>query len=449
MFGQILAIAKNTFIESLRQPVMFVLVIAGGIFQIFNTLLSAYSMGFTEETEVHGDDKMLLDMGLATVLVCATLLAAFLATSVISREIENKTALTVISKPVGRPLFVLGKYLGVVSAIIWACLTMLLFFMFAIRHEVMSTARDHLDGPVVLFSTLAVLGSIGIAIWGNYFYGWVFSSTAVGFMLPLTLLGYLITMFISKEWIPQSISHDFKPQIMIASACVLMAMLVLTGVAVACSTRLGQVMTIVVCSGVFLLGLLSNHLIGRYAFDNRFISSVRAVELPREQTALNEAAQSVTLVLQSPPTVQVSLGDSLYFSGDPNGVEQPVPAHAKWGGDPNSSKAVSGADGSKALVVQKIEPPARYTLVNVGGLPVQRVPRVNDYLFVRPTKVNWPARTAWSVAPNLQFFWLVDAITQGNKIPGRYVGLVAGYTVIQVMGLLALGVMLFQTRDLG
>jgi hypothetical protein len=208
-------------------------------------------------------------------------------------------------------------------------------------------------------------------------------------------------------------------------------------------------MTIVICAGVFMLGLLSNHLIGRYAFDNRFISSVRAVELPREQTTLNEATQSVTLVFQSPPTVQLNLGDSLYFSGDPSGVEQPVPSHGKWSGDPNSTKALSGADGSRALVIQKIEPPARYTLVNVGGLGVKRVPRVNDYVFTRPTHINWPARAAWSVAPNLQFFWLVDAITQGNKIPGRYVGLIGGYTAVQVLGLLALGVMLFQTRDLG
>ena len=80
---------------------------------------------------------------------------------------------------------------------------------------------------------------------------------------------------------------------------------------------------------------------------------------------------------------------------------------------------------------------------------MKRVPRVNDYVFTRPTQVNWPARAAWSVAPNLQFFWLVDAITQGNKIPGRYVGLIGGYTAVQVLGLLALGVMLFQTRDLG
>lgn len=449
MFGQILAIAKNTFIESLRQPVMFVLVVAGGILQIFNTLLSAYSMGFTEETEVSGDDKMLLDMGLATVLVCSTLLAAFLATSVISREIENKTALTVVSKPVGRPLFVIGKYLGVGTAILWATVTMLIFFLFAIRHEVMSTARDHIDGPVVLFSTLAVLGSIGIAIWGNYFYGWVFSSTAVGFMLPFTVLAYLATLFIGKEWAPQAIGTDIKPQIMIAAACVLMAILVLTAVAVACSTRLGQVMTIVVCAGVFLLGLLSNHLIGRYAFDNRFISSIREVEIPREQPSLNEAGQSVVIVLQSPPTVQVNIGDSLYFSADPNGIEQPVPLHAKWEGDPTSSRAVSGADGQRALVVQKFEPPARYTLVNVGGLDVKRFPKENDYLFLRPTQSNWTARAAWSVAPNLQFFWLSDAITQGNKIPARYVGLVGGYTAVQVLGLLALGVMLFQTRDLG
>ena len=61
---------------------------------------------------------MLIDIGMATVFVAGGLLAAFVATGVLTREIENKTALTVISKPVGRPLFVLGKFLGVAGALI-------------------------------------------------------------------------------------------------------------------------------------------------------------------------------------------------------------------------------------------------------------------------------------------------------------------------------------------
>ena len=56
---------------------------------------------------------------------------------------------------------------------------------------------------------------------------------------------------------------------------------------------------------------------------------------------------------------------------------------------------------------------------------------------------------AWGTAPNLQFFWLVDAVTQAHPIPPRYVGLVALYSLAQVTGLLALAVILFQKRDVG
>src|SRR5215813_10451940 len=82
---QILTIARNTFVESVRQPIYFILIMLCGILQVFNVLGSAYSMGYTETAEVSGDNKLLLDLGLATIFVCGTLLAAFIATAVISR----------------------------------------------------------------------------------------------------------------------------------------------------------------------------------------------------------------------------------------------------------------------------------------------------------------------------------------------------------------------------
>ena len=81
--------------------------------QALNTAISAFSMGYTETAEVHGDNKMLLDVGMATVFVMGMILAAFQATAVISREIEDKTILTIVSKPIARPTVVFGKYLGV------------------------------------------------------------------------------------------------------------------------------------------------------------------------------------------------------------------------------------------------------------------------------------------------------------------------------------------------
>jgi len=278
MIRLIAAISRNTFVESIRQPIFFILVLAGIIAQIFNVFLSAYSLGYTEEKEVSGDNKLLLDMGLATVMVVGLLLAAFVATSVVSREIENKTVLTVVSKPVGRPAFVIGKFLGVAGAILVAVVILLTHFMFAIRHEVMSTARDQIDMVVVLFGGgLGVAIPILLAVWGNYFVGWIFASTATFIMLPASLLGYVITLTIDKEWALQPIATDFKPQILLAALCAVLALMVLTALAVSLSTRLGQVMTIIFCAGLFLLGLLSNHLLGRHAFENNTVSTIAAV----------------------------------------------------------------------------------------------------------------------------------------------------------------------------
>ncbi len=452
MIGQALSIARNTFTESIRQPVFFILILASGLGQIANLLLSAYSMGYTEDMEVHGDDKLLLDMGLATVMVCGTLLAAFVSTSVLSREIENKTALTVISKPVGRPLFIIGKYLGVTASILVAMSIMLVFFLFAIRHEVMSTARDHVDGPVLLFSMLSVFIPIALAIWGNYFYEWIFTSAAIYMMIPATLLAYLAVMVISKDWAFQSPAESFKPQVMLASSCVVMSVMVLSAISVAASTRLGQVMTIVVCAGSLVLGLLSNHLLGSLAIQNTQIAVAKDVSFPDESDAtLARAGDMAVITFTTEPRIDLQSQMSIFYGSDPSGVSIAVPAHNPFEGDLTRERDVYEPSTGAALVIEGIEPDSdlAYRIRNVGGLAVKRPPRVGDSFFAQRTVSNIPARVAWSIIPNIQSFWLVDAVTQGHDIPPRYVLMVAGYTITQTVTMLALAIFLFQKRDVG
>ena len=92
MFQQLLAITRNTFFESIRQPIMLVVLVAATVLIVLSNPLSAFTM---DENQ-----RMLVDIGLATVFLAGAVLAAFIATNVLGREIENKTALTVISKPV-------------------------------------------------------------------------------------------------------------------------------------------------------------------------------------------------------------------------------------------------------------------------------------------------------------------------------------------------------------
>jgi len=451
MIRQLMNIAGNTFIEAVRQPVFFVMLMAGWLLQVLNVALSGYTMGLTDSAEVTKDDKMLLDVGLATVFVASTLLAALICTSVVSREIENKTALTVISKPIGRPVFVVGKYLGATGAVLLAGVVLTLFFLMALRHGVMSTARDEVDTVVVVFGLGAVLVSVGVGAWCNFFYGWVFSSTTVFTMAPLVLLAWLGTLVVSPAWRVQPIGTDWLPQVMMTGAAVLLSLPVLAGVALAASTRLGQVMTIVVAAGVFLAGMLSNHFLGRRAIENEPVARIESVEAERDRDVdFSDAGDRWRLRLTQSPAEAFGVGASVYYGPAPSGFNLVTPEHEPFEGDPEDENALLEVP-SGALVVRSIggEKLREVVLVNAGGLRQRRAPEGGDSLFMRPTDYSAAPFGLWGVVPNMQFFWLVDAVTQAHPIPPRYLGLTAVYALLQVTALNGIAIALFQRREVG
>lgn len=451
MLTQIVTIARNAFVESIRQPVFFVMLLVSGIAQVLNTWNTGFSMGMESSGEVSGDNKLLLDIGMATVFVCGMLLAAFVATAVISREVDNKTILTIVSKPVARPTLVLGKYFGVAAAILLAMGVMLGFLLMAIRHGVMSTASDELDGPVLAFSLGSVFIAMFVGAWSNYFYGWNFPQTFAVILCPLTILSCLALLVVGKEWNIQEHfpGPDFKPQILAACVCLIFAVLVITSVATAVSTRLGQVMTIVVCVGVFLAAMLSNYVVGRHVFNNTPSAEILGVAHPDiSKTGFNTRGEVIELLTLQPPNPPFKVGDPVYISPSPNGFPVNHPEFAPTTIDPADSEAIMA--GPPALVVTKSDG-LKLQLRNVGteAIPVIRAPERGDWLFKQPTRINYAAYAVWGAIPNLQFFWILDAITQNRPVPSHYLVLAFGYALTQIGAFLSLGVILFQGRDVG
>ena len=127
-----------------------------------------------------------------------------------------------------------------------------------------------------------------------------------------------------------------------------------------------------------------------------------------------------------------------------------MPQHDSFEGDPTDIQVVTGPESQPALIVQAVDlEEKRYTIVRSGSLVPGRLPVAGDYVFNRPTEINPAALAGWALVPNIQSFWLIDAITQGHSIPLRYIGLVLAYTIAQNTGLVALAVMLFQRREVG
>ena len=103
------AIAFSTFKTEVSQP-LFTIVLAFGVLFILGTIYVPYN--------TFGEDiKMYKDSGLTLIRVLAIFLAIWAASKSVAEEIEGRTALTVLSKPVGRRQFVLGKFVGIALAV--------------------------------------------------------------------------------------------------------------------------------------------------------------------------------------------------------------------------------------------------------------------------------------------------------------------------------------------
>ncbi len=256
MFLQVLAIARNAFQESVRQPVYVVLLFVGMLLLVLNPSLAAYTLG--------DDNKLLIDLGLSTLAICGLLLAGFTAANVLSREIDRKSVLTVISKPVPRPSFILGKYFGVSAAVAVFFWILAIVFLLTVRHQVMNSTRSRFDGPVIVFGLLGGGLAIGASALANYFYRWVFPSTvttALGFILTLA---WGLVLLVNRYWELQSPLVDINPQMMLGLAMVFQSILIITAIAIACATRLGLVMTLLICVGAGLVGMVGEYFLASW-----------------------------------------------------------------------------------------------------------------------------------------------------------------------------------------
>jgi len=106
---KIMAVASATAKEAINEP-LFQVVLALGAFALVAFIFIPYN--------TFGEDvKMLKMCALDLIMFLSIIVAAWTASVSISEEIEGRTALTVLSKPIGRIQFIFGKFIGVVQSV--------------------------------------------------------------------------------------------------------------------------------------------------------------------------------------------------------------------------------------------------------------------------------------------------------------------------------------------
>lgn len=107
--GRIFTIAANVFREVMRDRILYII--------ILYTLLFAVAIRFLPQLAPLADRKILLDFGLGAMTLLSVIVAVFVGTGLINKEIEKRTVLVLIAKPIHRSEFITGKHLGLAAVL--------------------------------------------------------------------------------------------------------------------------------------------------------------------------------------------------------------------------------------------------------------------------------------------------------------------------------------------
>ncbi len=157
----VFSLASHTFWDALRERAFSVVLIFAILVLVLSRLVAPLALGEAR--------RITIDLGLAAIGAFTVLLVVLLGTRMVQKEIDSRTILVLLSKPVSRSEFLLGKFLGLAAVATASVLAMAL----------------------VLIAVLAVSG---------YDVGWTFAVACLDLVLSgvlLCALSMLLTAFSS------------------------------------------------------------------------------------------------------------------------------------------------------------------------------------------------------------------------------------------------------------
>jgi hypothetical protein len=168
------AIAWNTFREAIRDKLLH-----GLVFFALALILSALALG---QLTLHEEARLVRDLGLGGTDLFGVLLAIFVGVNLLYKELERRTIYVIIAKPIRRPEFIVGKFLG---------MTLTLGVSIAVMGLVLVLVGALLGAPadaalvkalVLLFAQVLVVTAVAV----------LFSSFSTPFLSGLFTLGIFV-----------------------------------------------------------------------------------------------------------------------------------------------------------------------------------------------------------------------------------------------------------------
>lgn len=258
-------LARTTFIEMIRQPAFFFIFFGVGLVIVLSPFFTMFAF--------YDTNRLLIEMGMASITVMSLVAVSLTASHSIHSEIKRKTALLILTKPVSRFSFLMGKYIGVI-----ACGSIIIFFhsmllMMVIRMGAPETAAYIVDGPCVGAIICIFFFSLIYAFYQNYFNHKNFSSQAIKSAIFVGIFFFLLVGLFSRQWAIESYWKDFSAELLKGLFLILLCMFVLSGFTVLLSAFVGKDSNLIITFSIFFSGLLSDRYLGVMQDNNFFIQT--------------------------------------------------------------------------------------------------------------------------------------------------------------------------------
>jgi len=154
--SRVFAIANNSFREVVRDRILYIIG--------FYAIILAIAVNLLPQLAAATEDKMFLDLGLAVMSTLSLIIAVFVGTGLISKEIEKRTILILIAKPISRNEFIIGKFLGL-STVLGLLVTAMniIYLIFLQLNNIAYSITSIVVNAIFLILQLSLISAIAIA----------------------------------------------------------------------------------------------------------------------------------------------------------------------------------------------------------------------------------------------------------------------------------------------
>jgi ABC-type transport system involved in multi-copper enzyme maturation permease subunit len=149
--------SKNVFQEVIRDRILYIIGFYALILAVANRAIFEFS--------ATSQDKIFLDFGLSLINIIGLIVAIFIGTGLVNKEIEKRTILMLIAKPISRSEFITSKYLGLSSVLgLLVAIMTAIYLLFLQFSKISYPITSIFIAALFLFLQLTLITAVAITL---------------------------------------------------------------------------------------------------------------------------------------------------------------------------------------------------------------------------------------------------------------------------------------------